>query len=99
MKQVAYCAGAILLCVCIELHPSRLHNSLQRGEVMKCVYTEHSGKWGWGWGLGGKTAVIRCVWWRANYRPYKHNHVTTLSLPSTPYKQEKKIFVHSHKNI
>jgi len=54
MKQVAYCAGAVLLCVCMELHPSQLRNSLQRGEVMKCVYREHSGVWGWGWGLGAK---------------------------------------------
>jgi hypothetical protein len=32
---------------------SQLHNSLQRGEVMKCVYREHSAVWGWEWGLGG----------------------------------------------
>ena len=52
MKQVAYCAGAVLLCVCMELHPSQLRNSLQRGEVMKCVYRERSGVCG-GWGGGG----------------------------------------------
>ena len=92
MKQVAYCAGAVLLCVCMELRPSQLHNSLPRDEVMKCVYREHSGVCGgWGWGLGGKTSVIRCVWWRANYRRYKHNHVTTLSLPSTLTNRKKNI--------
>lgn len=53
MKQVAYCAGAVLLCVCMELRPSQLHNSQQRGEVMKCVYREHSGVCGGGGGLGG----------------------------------------------
>jgi hypothetical protein len=55
MKQVAYCAGAVLLCVCMELRPSQLHNSQQRGEVMKCVYREHSGVCGGGFrGLGGQ---------------------------------------------